>query len=122
MTDITGANKGKVVFAASVMVMALWLTVYSAAEGAANKDKVSPVVIPKAEPFALEDVRLLEGPFQHAMELDHKYLLSLDADRLLHSFRLNAGLVSNAKPYGGWMTPGRVSCAEFVGHYLSACA
>ncbi len=76
----------------------------------------------QAEPFPLEQVRLLDGPFRHAMELDRAYLLSLDPDRLLHSFRLNAGLPSTAKPYGGWMTPGRVSCAEFVGHYLSACA
>jgi len=90
--------------------------------GATNKDKAAPVVALQAEPFPLQNVRLLEGPFRHAMELDHAYLLSLDPDRLLHSFRLNAGLPSAAKPYGGWMTPGRVSCAEFVGHYLSACA
>ena len=90
--------------------------------GATNKDKVAPVVALQAEPFPLQNVRLLEGPFRHAMELDHAYLLSLDPDRLLYSFRLNAGLPSTARPYGGWMTPGRVSCAEFVGHYLSACA
>ena len=107
----------------AMAVLSSWLTAYSATAGLpANKDKVAPVVASKAEPFPLQNMRLLEGPFQHAMELDHQYLLSLDADRLLHSFRLNAGLVSNAKPYGGWMTPGRVSCAEFVGHYLSACA
>src|SRR5271157_1877563 len=89
---------------------------------AADKAKVPPVVALEAEPFPLQNVRLLEGPFRHAMELDHTYLLSLEPDRLLHSFRLNAGLSSTARPYGGWMTPGRVSCAEFVGHYLSACA
>jgi hypothetical protein len=88
----------------------------------ANKDRAAPVVALAAEPFPLPDVRLLEGPFRHAMELDRAYLLSLDPDRLLHSFRLNAGLPSTAKPYGGWMTPGATGCAEFVGHYLSACA
>jgi DUF1680 family protein len=87
-----------------------------------SKARVASVVALQAEPFPLENVRLLEGPFRHAMELDRAYLLSLDPDRLLHSFRLNAGLPSTARPYGGWMTPGRVSCAEFVGHYLSACA
>jgi DUF1680 family protein len=93
------------------------------ADGAeTGKTNVAPFVALKAEPFPLQKVRLLQGPFQHAMELDHAYLLSLDPDRLLHSFRLNACLPSTAKPYGGWMTPGRVSCAEFVGHYLSACA
>ena len=87
-----------------------------------TRSEVAPIVALQAEPFPLQNVRLLAGPFRHAMELDRTYLLSLEPDRLLHSFRLNAGLPSVAKPYGGWMTPGCVSCAEFVGHYLSACA
>ncbi len=89
--------------------------------GQTSQVKVAPVVPLKAEPFPLQDVRLLAGPFQHAMELDHAYLLSLEPDRLLHSFRLNAGLRSVAKPYGGWMAPDQFNI-EFVGHYLSACA
>ena len=36
------------------------------------------------------------------MELDQKYLLALDPDRLLHMFRINAGLPSSARPLGGW--------------------
>lgn len=95
---------------------------FCAEEAGTGKIKVPAVVALKAEPFPLQNVRLLEGPFRHAMELDRAYLLSLDPDRLLYSFRLNAGLPSTARPYGGWMTPGRVSCAEFVGHYLSASA
>jgi uncharacterized protein len=71
-----------------------------------------------AEPFHLQEVQLLDGPFKHAMELDYRYILSLDPDRLLHRFRLNAGLPSTVKPYGGWMD----HTGEFVGHYLSACA
>ena len=55
------------------------------------------------------------------MELDRAYLLSLEPARLLHSFRLNAGLRSVARPYGGWMAPDQFNI-EFVGHYLSACA
>lgn len=86
-----------------------------------NKVQVAPVVALKAEPFPLRDVRLLAGPFEHAMELDHAYLLSLEPERLLHSFRLNAGLRSVAKPYGGWMAPDQFNI-EFVGHYLSGCA
>src|SRR5262249_32614977 len=42
-----------------------------------NKVQVAPVVALKAEPFPLQDVRLLPGPFEHAMDLDHSYLLSL---------------------------------------------
>jgi hypothetical protein len=83
-----------------------------------DKDIVAPVVPLGAEPFDLEDVRLLDGPFNHAMELDRDYLLSLDPDRLLHLFRLKSGLPSTVKPYGGWMD----HTGEFVGHYLSACA
>ena len=49
--------------------------------------------------FPLQSVRLLDGPFRHAMELDEKYLLALDADRLLHNFRINAGLPSSAQPW-----------------------
>ena len=89
---------------------------------AVTRSEVAPIVALQAEPFPLQNVRLLGGPFRRAMELDRTYLLSLEPDRLLYSFRINAGLPSVAKPYGGWMTPGRVSCAEFVGHYLSACA
>src|SRR6266508_2816356 len=68
-------------------------------------DRVRPKVALRAEPFPPEEVRLLDGPFKHAMELDRKYLLSLDPDRLLHNFRVTAGLTSTAKPYGGWEKP-----------------
>jgi hypothetical protein len=85
-------------------------------------DRVTPRVALKAEPFSLEDVRLLDGPFRHAMELDRRYLLSLDPDRLLHVFRLAAGIRSTARPYGGWMAPDHLSRGEFAGHYMTACA
>ncbi len=83
---------------------------------------VAPKVPIKAEPFSLKQVRLLDGPFKHAMELDRKYLLSLDVDRLLHDFRINAGLPSQAKPLGGWEEPKSEVRGHSVGHYLSACA
>ena len=86
------------------------------------QDRVAPVVELRAEPFPLQDVRLRDGPFKHAMELDRTYLLSLDPDRWLHVFRVNAGLPSTAKPYGGWEGPKERSRGEFVGLYLSACA
>ena len=87
-----------------------------------SKVKVQPVTPFKAQAFALQDVRLLDGPFKHAMELDCKYLLSLDTDQLLHTFRLNAGLPSTAKPLGGWEEPKGELRGHFTGHYLSACA
>jgi DUF1680 family protein len=87
-----------------------------------SKLKVQPVVPVKAAAFPLEDVRLLDGPFKHAMDLDREYLLSLDVDRLLHNFRVNAGVPSSARPLGGWEEPNCELRGHSVGHYLSACA
>ena len=87
-----------------------------------SKIKVEPVVSLQARAFRLEDVRLLDGPFQHALDLDRQYLLSLEVDRLLHNFRVNAGLPSSARPLGGWEEPKGELRGHFVGHYLTACA
>jgi len=75
-----------------------------------------------AKPFNLEDVRLLDGPFKEAMLLNRRYLLSLDVDRLLHNFRVNAGIESTAAPLGGWERPACELRGHFVGHYLTACS
>jgi DUF1680 family protein len=97
--------------------------VAAGAPGAARPaDKAPTKGAAAARPFGLEQVRLLPGPFSDAMELDRKYLLSLDADRLLHNFRVNAGLPSSARPLGGWEAPTGELRGHFVGHYLSACA
>ena len=87
-----------------------------------SKVKVESVIPLQARAFRLEDVRLLEGPFQHAMELDRQYLLSLDVDRLLHNFRVNAGLPSSAQPLGGWEEPKGELRGHFIGHFMTACA
>src|SRR5262245_33497290 len=86
----------------------------STAPGAPDK------VTPAAVPFALQEVRLLDGPFKRAMELDQQYLLAIDVDRLLHNFRVNAGLPSSAKPLGGWEAPDVELRGHTAGHYLSA--
>ena len=87
-----------------------------------DKLKIKPVAPLKARAFELSGVRLLPGPFQHAQELDRQYLLSLDVDRLLRNFRINAGLPSDAQPLGGWEAPNGELRGHFVGHFLSACA
>ena len=79
-----------------------------------------PVVAGQVQPFDLAGVRLLPGPFYDAMLRDQKYLLSLDPDRLLHTFRLNVKLPSSAMPYGGWEAPGCELRGHCLGHYLSA--
>ena len=66
--------------------------------------------------------RLLPGPFKVNQDLNSKYLLSLDPDRLLHVFRLNANLPTNAKPLGGWEKPDCELRGHFVGHYLTGLA
>jgi hypothetical protein len=82
-----------------------------------------PLKMPRvAEPFALADVRLLDGPFRDAMLRDQKYLLSLNADRFLFNFRKNVGLDSSAQPYGGWDAPDCEQRGAMLGHYLTACS
>jgi DUF1680 family protein len=76
----------------------------------------------KALPFDMRQVRLLDGPFRDAMLRDQKYLLSLDADRFLHMFRITAGLPSSVEPYGGWESPKVELRGHSLGHYLSACS
>jgi hypothetical protein len=84
--------------------------------------KVKAAAPIQAYPFDLSQVRLLAGPFKEAMDRDLKYILSLDNDRLLHSFRLTAGLPTSAKQYGGWEKADGELRGHTMGHYLSACA
>ena len=42
--------------------------------------------------FPLEEVRLLDGPFKHACDLDIQVLLQYDTDRLLAPYFKEAGL------------------------------
>ena len=88
--------------------------------GAVLADPAPVKVARVVEPFAMPDVRLLDGPFRDAMLRDQKYLLALEPDRLLHNFRVNVGLPSNAKPLGGWEEPGCELRGHSLGHYLSA--
>ncbi|HEX4485619.1 MAG TPA: glycoside hydrolase family 127 protein, partial [Terriglobales bacterium] len=77
----------------------------------------------KTRPFEMKQVRLGQGPCTQAMEADRKYLRSLEPDRLLHTFRVNAGLPSSAQPLGGWEAPDCELRGHYAGgHYLSAVA
>ena len=80
-------------------------------------------VPPKVEPFPMKQVRLDPGPFLDEMNINHKYLFTLPNDRLLHMFRVTAGLGSTAKPLGGWERPNCELRGHFAGgHFLSAAA
>jgi DUF1680 family protein len=75
-----------------------------------------------ARPFDLGAVRLLPGPFLDALEVNRRFLLAQDESRLLHMFRLTAGLPSTAEPLGGWEAPINELRGHYLGHYLSALA
>jgi len=70
--------------------------------------------------FQANDVLLDPSWVKNREELNTNYLLTLDPDRLLHNFKLNAGLPSQAKPLGGWEAPDIGLRGHFTGHYLSA--
>jgi hypothetical protein len=75
---------------------------------------------PAAEFFSLAQVRLLGGPFKDAQEVDRRYILQLDPDRLLASFRVEARLEPKAPLYGNWEGTGLNG--HTAGHYLTALA
>ena len=90
--------------------------------GNAGELKIKANIEIQAEPFDLADVKLLESPFLTAQQADLKYLLQIDVDRMLHNFRINAGLPSSAQPYGGWEKPDCEVRGHTAGHYVSGCA
>lgn len=73
---------------------------------------------PTVKTFGLGDVELLDSPFKQAMKRNAEYLLSLDADRLLHNTRKYAGLKPKGELYGGWESQG--IAGHTLGHYLTA--
>lgn len=94
-----------------------------------TKSNATPVNAVREQPvqcmqsFALNQVRLLNSDFTVAAGNNLRYLHSLPVDRLAHSFRVQAGLPSNAAPLGGWEKPDCELRGHFSGgHYLSAAA
>lgn len=110
--------------AATVGLLAGWSTIGGAPAFAMPGPQSTPAST--LQPFDLADVDLSESPFLHAQRMTEKYLLSLAPDRLLHNFRVNAGLEPKAPVYGGWESEpiwADINChGHILGHYLSACA
>ncbi|XP_059668879.1 uncharacterized protein LOC132313965 [Cornus florida] len=73
---------------------------------------------------SLHDVRITDpSSYQwQAQQTNLEYILLLDVDRLVWSFRKTAGLPTPGEPYGGWEDPETDLRGHFVGHYLSATA
>ena len=79
--------------------------------------------------FDLADVKLLDSPFKKNMERESKWILSISADRLLHSFRITAGIYSGneggyftVKKLGGWESLDCELRGHTIGHILSGLA
>ena len=75
---------------------------------------------PAALPFALEDITILDPDLLRMRRQTLDYMLALDFDRLLHNFRLNAGLPSSAAPLYNRESPTNGWRGHYVGHFLSA--
>ena len=98
-------------------ILFLWVAVRMEAGG---KMAVSPSATEMLLPFPSHDVELASSWVKQREDLNTAFLKSLEPDRLLHNFRVNAGLPSVAKPLEGWESPGVGLRGHFVGHYLSA--
>jgi hypothetical protein len=108
-----------VLLAATFVMQALALRQTLRAE-TPNPARASEEKIVKARPLPLNSVRLMGGPLKNAQDLDAKYLLELEPDRMLAFLRERAKLEPKAKPYGGWDGAGRQLTGHIAGHYLSA--
>ena len=74
----------------------------------------------KARALPLDAVRLTGGPLKHAQDLNGRYLLDLEPDRMLAYYRDRAGLAPKGEPYGGWDGDGRNLTGHIAGHHLTA--
>jgi DUF1680 family protein len=75
--------------------------------------------LPKsARSLPLGDVRLTPSMYLTAVEMNRRYLMSLEPDRLLHNFYTGAGLPPKGEVYAGWESD--TIAGHTLGHYLSA--
>lgn len=68
--------------------------------------------------FSSGNVVVSDAYLCNAARKELEYLLSLDSDRLLSSFRANAGLPNACRPYDGWENT--LIGGHTMGHYLTA--
>jgi DUF1680 family protein len=116
-------NRREFLGAASLAALVLGLPASAAhADEAVLRRYLSSAPKLRAKPFDLHDVRLRPGIQLTGLETNRKFMLGLEPDRLLHTFRITAGLPSSAEPLGGWEAPVNELRGHFIGHYLSACA
>jgi DUF1680 family protein len=76
----------------------------------------------RAAALPLHNVELLDSPFRDNQARNTDYLLFLDPERMLRSFRVNYGQHPAAEPIGGWEKPASQIRGHVTGHLLSALA
>ena len=87
--------------------------------GGAGAAMAAATALPRtARPLPLSDVRLHASDYATAVDVNRTYLLRLNADRLLHNFRLYAGLKPKGEIYGGWESD--TIAGHTLGHYMTA--
>lgn len=96
------------------------LTIMIYCNSYSQNTKSNPEGVERVFPFPNKEVTLKPSWIKHREELNTTFLKSLDPDRLLHNFRITAGLPSDAKPLDGWEAPTVGLRGHFTGHYLSA--
>lgn len=92
--------------------------------GKMKKETIAPLQV---KSFDLKDVRLLPSRFRENMMRDSAWMVSIDVNRLLHSFRTNAGVFAGreggymtVKKLGGWESLDCELRGHTAGHLLSA--
>ncbi len=124
MSGVVVVNRREALRSIGVGTATAWMG--SVLPGRASFAKEAADYQTRVELFPLDAVRLLDGEFSRAQARNAKYLLALEADRLLHNFRVNAGLKPKAPVYGGWESQEPwvdIRChGHTAGHYLSACS
>lgn len=95
-------------------------------QGKLKKETVAPLQV---KSFDLKDIRLLPSRFRDNMLRDSAWMTSIDVNRLLHSFRTNAGVAAGreggymtVKKLGGWESLDCELRGHTTGHLLSAYA
>lgn len=78
------------------------------------------VAFAQQKTFSPDAVKLTTGIFKNAQDVDVKYILALNPDKLLAPYLIDAGLPLKADRYGNWESSGLDG--HIGGHYLSALA
>jgi DUF1680 family protein len=107
--------------AASLLIAAFCCLTMSSHPAESHAEPIKNAVPFEATPLPLTAVSLTGGPLKLAQDLNAKYLLELEPDRMLAGYRVRAGLEPKAEGYGGWDdVRGRQLTGHIAGHYLSA--